>query len=264
MKKYIYPPLKILKYLLINKSKRTNLNNDFQLNDKEKLILNELKKNGYFVVQDFLEEKECKIIINEIEQTISKYPDKIWRDKKNSDNRILGAEKNSSRIFEYYDNNFIKKIGEAYCGFKLKNVMTMANKVKYFHDNEGSGGGWHKDSYAKQFKSMLYLNDVSNANGSFQLIKKSNFLINVIKTSIKLNKSYPDTRFTNEEIKNYFKENDVETLSGNAGTLIMFDPSLIHRGAPLISSQRYALTNYYDSVHNYENQMETIPYENRF
>ncbi len=264
MKRYIYPPLKILKYLLINKKKRTNITNNLQLNDKEKLILNDLKKNGYFVIQGFLKEKECKTIINEIEETIKNYSNKIWRDKKNSDNRILGAEKSSSRIFEYYNNNFIKKIGEAYCNFELKNVMTMANKVKYFHDNEGSGGGWHKDSYAKQFKSMLYLNDVNKANGSFQLIKKSNVLANVIKTSINLNKSYPDTRFTNQEIKNYFKENDVETLEGNAGTLIMFDPSLIHRGAPLISSKRYALTNYYDSIHNYESQIEKIPYENRF
>ena len=204
------------------------------------------------------------MIIDEINSTINKFPKKIWRDEKNSDNRILGAEKTSDKVLEYFNNNLIKKIGEAYCGFKLKNVMTMANKVKYFHDNEGSGGGWHKDSYAKQFKSMLYLNDVNKVNGSFQLIKKSNALVNVIKTSIKLNKSYPDTRFTNEEIKNYFKENDVETLNGNAGTLIMFDPSLIHRGAPLISSQRYALTNYYDSIHNYENQIEKIPYGNRF
>ena len=29
---------------------------------------------------------------------------------------------------EYFNDNFIKKIGEAYLGFKIKNVMTMANR----------------------------------------------------------------------------------------------------------------------------------------
>ena len=257
-------PLKIIKYLYLNKKKRAHLKKNLNLSDYEKFLVHELKIKGYVVIKNFFTKENCKFIIDEINNTINKFPNKIWRDEKNSDNRILGAEKTSVKVLEYFNNNLIKKVGEAYCGFELKNVMTMANKVKYFDYNEGSGGGWHKDSYAKQFKSILYLNDVNKANGPFQLIKKSNVLVNVIKTSINLNKSYPDTRFTNEEIKNNFKENDVETLKGNAGTLIMFDPSLIHRGAPLISSQRYALTNYYDSVHNYENQMETIPYENRF
>ena len=244
IKNVLKQPLKILKYLYLNKKKRVSLKKIFELNEYEKFLVHELKIKGYVVIENFFTKENCKLIIDEINSTINKFPKKIWRDEKNSDNRILGAEKTSDKVLEYFNNNLIKKIGEAYCGFKLKNVMTMANKVKYFHDNEGSGGGWHKDSYAKQFKSMLYLNDVNKVNGSFQLIKKSNALVNVIKTSIKLNKSYPDTRFTNEEIKNYFKENDVETLNGNAGTLIMFDPSLIHRGAPLISSQRYAPSLY--------------------
>ena len=29
-------------------------------------------------------------------------------------------------------------------------------------NNLGSGGGWHKDAYYPQFKSILYLNDVDN------------------------------------------------------------------------------------------------------
>ena len=52
--------------------------------------------------------------------------------------------------------------------------MTMANKVSYIKNNEGSGGGWHKDAYYTQFKSILYLTDVNNENGPFELIRNSN------------------------------------------------------------------------------------------
>ena len=39
---------------------------------------------------------------------------------------------------EYFNDNFIKKIGEAYLGFKIKNVMTMANRVTFSSSNNGS------------------------------------------------------------------------------------------------------------------------------
>ena len=74
---------------------------------------------------------------------------------------------------KYFNNESIKKIGEVYCGFKLKNVMTVANRVSYVSKNKGSGDGWHKDSYGKQFKSLLYLSNVNREDGAFQLIEKS-------------------------------------------------------------------------------------------
>ena len=42
----------------------------------------------------------------------------------------------------------------------------------------------------------------------------------------------------NHTDNNYF-------ITGKAGTLILFDASLIHRGRPLEEGCRYALTNYY-------------------
>tara|TARA_S200000501_G_C20752942_1_gene712529 strand:+ start:183 stop:980 length:798 start_codon:yes stop_codon:yes gene_type:complete len=264
IKRYLYPPLKILKYLYLNKRKRTKIDNNFEINDEQKFIVNQLRKNGYHIIQNFLNENDCKKIINEIDETIKIHSSKIWRDKKNSDNRIFGAEKISKNILSYFKNDFIKKIGENYCGFKLKNVMTMANKVIFSLENSGSGDGWHKDAYCRQFKSMIYLNDVKDTNGPFQLVKNSNSFFNAIKTSINLNKTYPNTRFTNEDVKKISQSKNLQTLTGKAGSLIFFDPSLIHRGAPLLSSERYAITNYYDSEHNYYNSIEKIPPECRF
>ena len=44
-----------------------------------------------------------------------------------------------------------------------------------------------------------------------------------------------------------------KTILGTAGTLILVDTSLIHRGSPLLSGKRYALTNYYVPEDLYEN-----------
>ena len=40
IKRYLYPPLKILKYLYLNKRKRTKIDNNFELNDEQKFIVN--------------------------------------------------------------------------------------------------------------------------------------------------------------------------------------------------------------------------------
>ena len=56
-------------------------------------------------------------------------------------------------------------------------AMNMANRVTFSSNNNGSGNGWHKDAYRKQFKSLLYLNNVDNNNGPFQLLKKSNKIL---------------------------------------------------------------------------------------
>ena len=44
IKRYLYPPLKILKYLYLNKRKRTKIDNNFELNDEQKFIVNQLRK----------------------------------------------------------------------------------------------------------------------------------------------------------------------------------------------------------------------------
>ena len=61
---------------------------------------------------------------------------------------------------------------------------------------------------------------------------------------MRLNKGYPNTRFTDQELNILNKEKKI-TLTGKAGTLILFDGSLIHRGKPILEGKRYALTNYY-------------------
>ena len=258
MKKLIKTPLGILKYILKSNfdNKKNKVRNE--LGYKEKNILKSLKKYGYVKIENFISEKKCKNIINLIDEAILNYPNLIWKDEVKSDNRIFGAEILHNDILNFFTNEIIHSIGEVYCKLQLKNTMTMANKVVFKNKNPGSGVGWHRDAYRKQFKSILYLNSVTEDNGPFQLIKESNRLQNIFKTSIKLKKNFKNTRYSEEEIKKITTNNQIITLTGNPGSLILFDTTLIHRGKPLNQSIRYALTNYYETSSNFKKAVESI------
>ena len=92
----------------------------------------------------------------------------------------------------------------------------------------------------------MYLNDVSLKNGPFELIPNSSDLIFQYNTIFKFNRDLKNSRFSNSEINKilkYTKSKSVK-ITGKAGTLILVDTSTIHRGNPLKSSSRFALTNY--------------------
>ena len=126
--------------------------------------------------------------------------------------------------------------------------MIMANKVNFKSNNKGSGGGWHRDSNAGQFKSLLYLSNVEKENGPLQIIKNSNNNLLNFKIFIKLNKKFPTYRFSNEDINKIVKRKDIVEITGGAGTLILFNTSMLHRGSPIRAGTRYAITNYFYPV----------------
>jgi hypothetical protein len=230
----------------------------FKFSKSKNQIVSEIKKNGFYKIDNFLNQNICDTIINSIENFSDTNKSFVSSDNLNSDCRIYGSEYINDEIKNFNKNLFIKKIGEEYLDCEMECLMTLANCVNFKKNNEGSGGGWHRDSIYKQYKSILYLNDVTELNGPFQLIKNSNkFWWNIFNIS-SLNKKIFDTRFKNEEI-NYLiknKNNKKITLFGKKGTLILIDTSMIHRGSPLKKNQRYALTNYFypkKNISMYEN-----------
>ncbi len=246
-------PYSILRYKFhkLNKEKKSK-----EITPREYIkFLNKIRLDGYCVIENFYSKEKCKKIINQIDDKLNNETFKIVSDNTNSDQRLFFSEKVSDEINNFFKNNFLKEMGELSTRMKLKAGFTLANKVTYKKENLGSGGGWHKDAYYPQFKSILYLNDVKISGGPFQLVKKSNKLMTSLGISLKFKKGYPDTRFSNAEIKNLDKEK-IKTLTGLAGTLIMFDGSLIHRGSPIKEGFRYALTNYYFPINSYKSQIE--------
>ena len=246
-------PLSIIKYKFkkFNKEIKTKT----YLEKKERILFEKLQKNGYCVIENFYTKKECDELIEIIEKNLSNNDTDIFEDSVKSDQRIFFSEKISDKIYKYFKNELVHKVGEFYTKFQIKPAFTLANKVSYKKNNLGSGGGWHKDAYYPQFKSILYLNDVHTKNGPFQLLIKSNKIVKSILISLRLKKGYPDTRFSEQDLKVLCNEK-IKTLTGKAGTLILFDGSLIHRGTPILEGKRYALTNYYFPKSDFQNLIE--------
>jgi ectoine hydroxylase-related dioxygenase (phytanoyl-CoA dioxygenase family) len=218
--------------------------NTKSLNSK---TIKSLNKYGYCVIENYVNYKNCELIKNKIKKFIKDNPSQIVIDKEKSDFRIHGAELICSQIKDYFYSNFIKSIGENYSKNKLTNIMTMANKIKFKDRNKGSGNGWHRDGLHFQYKSILYLSDVNLNNGPFQIIENSKNKYEILKFSIENNINPQKTRFSNKLIKKKIKNKKLKlkTIVGKKGTLILVDTSCIHRGSPLKSGSRYAITNYY-------------------
>ena len=130
-------------------------------------------------------------------------------------------------------------------------MTTLAAKVVAKPKNLGSGGGWHRDSmYEKQIKAILYLSDVSENNGPFQYVVGSNNKASVLRT-LNLHHGENLKRFRSEDLEAWCQRNQarIETITGSAGDVILVDTRGLHRGKPIVSEVRYALTNYYSAAH---------------
>ena len=139
------------------------------------------------------------------------------------------------------------QVANGYINYKLDNIFTMANKVSFVEENYGSGGGWHRDGINPSIKSLIYIDDVKSNNGPLQIILHSNKFNNIFLDNRNMNKkNYLDIRFKNKEvtkIENFHGR--LKEFNLKKGSLIIFDGCNIHRGKPVETGSRYAITNYY-------------------
>ena len=115
----------------------------------------------------------------------------------------------------------------------------MFNHTYYDDFAKGSGEGWHRDSsFMKQFKTIFYLVSVDLNNGPFKCFINNNIIFDFI---FKYKR-----RFSDDFIKNYkFLISDPKTfISDTPGCGFSINTNLVHRGSPVISCERYAITVY--------------------
>ena len=195
-------------------------------------------KNGFIVLEEYLCDEHCDVLINEINQLPTGSVKSFDNDK-----RIFGSQHLSNVISKYFANRLdLIDFGELMVRRKLRFQTTLAGHISYKEGALGSGGGWHVDSHSVQFKAMIYLTDVSEDNGPFEVIPGSHkpkwFLVFLLRNWFSFTSI---TRFDNQLVSKY----DTKKMMGKRGTVVLFNPLLIHRGLPVTKGERYALTNYY-------------------
>lgn len=216
--------------------------------DIEEGVLEEVRKKGVAVMPGFLDKETCYKISEEIDEIIRTKPELLWCDEKGADHRVFGGELLSELINTTFHSNYkLQKYAEQYYKTDFTNFFTLGAKLKAVEENLGSGNGWHRDAvHYPQFKAILYLSDVSEENGPYQYIEgshKESDILEKVKRGVEFNKN----RFSHEEVLELVgqDESKIKSYTGTAGTLILTETRGLHRGMPIVSGSRYALTNYY-------------------
>ena len=205
----------------------------------------EIRRNGFVVLKDFLPLALCAQLREQIDDITHTDTDRIWIDDAQSDHRIYGFDRLSgfNTIDEYLTR--LQAAADLYMNERQTLYFALGARLVARPGNIGSGGGWHRDSVSTQFKSIIYLTDVDDSQGPFEIIPRSHRLASKIMTISLTN--LRKKRFTEDEVERLESRSlgPRTTLTGTAGTVILADTSSLHRGKPIEQGERFTLTNYY-------------------
>ena len=204
---------------------------------------NDLNTQGYTIVHNYLSKEQCKKAVIDLKTSFELHPTFV---SEAEDKRIYGIEQilPTARSLAQ-DINFLE-LGElvnrehTYCAFTLGNWLENGK-------GGSSGGGWHRDAFYNQFKALVYLTDVKEDNGPFELLPGSHHLTSVLAGIKKAGLGYMQNRLSNAEVLRLEELLEIprKPITGDAGTLVLFNSSSVHRGRPIKVGERLAFTNYY-------------------
>ena len=111
-------------------------------------ILFKLNNDGICIIDNYYSEKLCQKLLSKIDKIDAKLYTKY-----DNDHRIFGAENLIMEINNFHCDQKILKISKRYLKSVPINQATLLGILNFSKDSKfGSGGGWHIDSYSKQFK----------------------------------------------------------------------------------------------------------------
>ena len=216
------------------------------LNGKRRIYQEEyqnLKEFGYHVIENYISEENALKFNHEFKESLKKFSSYI---AEKDDQRLFGVENCLKGAALLYDDEKLSIISDLVNRDRTQCFFTLGGYLKAGR-NGSSGGGWHRDAFLSQFKAMLYLSNVSEDNGPFEIIPQSHKLKHVLGAIAKGRLEHWQNRISDEEVNNVEKVLGLERKAfvAKAGTLILFNSTSIHRGKPIKSGERIALTNYY-------------------
>jgi hypothetical protein len=158
------------------------------------------------------------------------------------------VESVSPLLADFHYDPFLRGFGELAGGLALYNFATLGARIDAIPDNNGSGDGWHRDAHGYQFKSILYLSNVSDENGPFEYLAGSHRPWRAaLDTVLGGLPPPPNSRYEAAMIDRMVRlfRMRVRHYTARSGTLLLVNTAGMHRGRPLAGGTRYALTNYY-------------------
>lgn len=207
-------------------------------------LLATIARDGFVVIPDYLSPDACRAAIADFERAAAAHPECVWREE---DDRMFRLEAVSAVSARFRDDPLWIALYEAYCGEPCTSLFIMGNRVDRREGvTNGSGGSWHRDCFARELKALVYLNDVDEENGPFQVLPGSHTTDAILRDIKTTGLRAIQIRFNDAQtarLLETYRARHVR-VTAPAGTAIVFDTSSLHCGAPIIAGVRYALTNY--------------------
>jgi hypothetical protein len=205
--------------------------------------------DGCCIVENFLDRATADKLADVANEIYSTHPEHISLESNGSDKRIYGADRLRNELKLEGQMRAIDAMSRAFYWSSHVAWFQMLGKISHSSANLGSGSGWHRDSpFSHQFKAILYLTDVDMNNGPFEFIKGSHLKKNLRAATEFLGLKGSQYRFSTEQIGRLENAGIVprcSSLTGGKGSLLLVDSRGLHRGKPLNSGERIALTRYY-------------------
>jgi hypothetical protein len=227
---------------------------------RQTVLLSALRRDGFAVIEDFFSRGECNALVQQIERVFAIAPDRLWHSNDGADTRAFAAETLSTPIQRFNLDPMLLSLGESYSAHPLVPFFTLAGRLRPTPGNLGSGGGWHRDTAVEnQFKTLVYLTDTGLENGPFEYVPGSHRVRALVKTILGAGIAHAQNRLTDEEVERACAAMSIrpKTLTAPAGTLLLIDSSGLHRGMPISTGERYALTTYYFAPWQIESMWQT-------
>lgn len=216
-------------------------------NEEDNPLLDKLSKHGYAVLPDYFDADFCAACVKSINNTVENHPEFV---RKREDERLFGSQNICAELKAFHDDPRFSNLANSYYGAPSGVGVSMANRLGFVEGQSlGSGGDWHRDRMLRQFKTLVYLEDVTEKDGPFQFIDGSHtYHENRFREDSKITGlPNPITRLTDKDVQPLIKQRPERliTFTAKKGTVILVDTSGIHRGSPLNGGKRYAVFNYY-------------------
>ncbi|HWT31455.1 MAG TPA: phytanoyl-CoA dioxygenase family protein [Croceibacterium sp.] len=204
-------------------------------------ILRRVDRDGFAVVPGYLTAAQCAQARADFDTARLTHSAFVHR---REDERLFGMENVSPIARRFIDDPLWIELADAYSGEANCSLFVMANRVVPRGEPYGSGGGWHRDCFARELKAMVYLTDVREDNGPFQIIRRSHGSEAILSDIGRAGLRALQNRIDDDQAHRLAAGGRQRTICAHAGTAIVFDTSSVHCGAPIAAGQRYALTNY--------------------
>ena len=245
--------LVLQRYLFLLKADRPRLSATLQ-GKLQQDLLRQVATRGFAIVPDFKSAEWCEQARAEVLRAMSS-SDLTTRHVE--DVRVFGIESLSPAAREFASDPMLHALACKYAASSEILLFCMANRVEYRDGAaHGSGGEWHRDSFKRELKAMLYLTDVQHTDGPLSIVSESHRLGRIAGDTARLAgrkkgdfiSSVTATRLGDAgAYLGQGRQGRTVALTARQGSLLVFDGSTIHTG--LLpepgGAARLAFTNYY-------------------